>query len=210
MSRYTGPVCRLCRREGEKLFLKGERCYTDKCAVIRRSRSMIPGQHGASMSKLKEYGTQLREKQKAKRIYGLHETQFKNTFKKAAKLEGMSGVNLLVLLERRFDNVIYKMGMAESRKEARQLVTHGHFKVNGKKADIPSMTLKQGDVVSLNETSRRLEKIKFLIDNLDNRQTVRWLEMDRTNISARITAIPTREDIDFPFKESLIVELYSK
>ena len=212
MSRYTGPACRLCRRESEKLFLKGERCYTDKCAVIRRAKSMIPGQHGASMNmnKTKEYGAQLREKQKAKRIYGLHEAQFKNTFRRADKLEGMAGVNLLVLLERRFDNVIYKMGMAESRKEARQLATHGHFKVNGKKANIPSMTLKQGDVVSLNEKSRRLEKIKFLIDNLDNRQTVRWLDMDRNNISATILTVPTREDIDFPFKESLIVELYSK
>jgi len=162
------------------------------------------------MKKLKEYGIQLREKQKAKRIYGLHETQFKNTFKRAEKLEGMAGVNLLSLLERRFDNVIYRMGMAESRKEARQLVTHGHFRVNGKKANIPSMTLKAGDVISLKDGSRSLEKIKFLIDNLDNRQTVRWIDMDRNNISAKITAIPTREDIDFPFKESLIVEFYSK
>jgi len=210
MSKYTGPSCRLCRREGEKLFLKGERCYTDHCAVVRRAKSMAPGQHGANMKKLKEYGTQLREKQKAKRIYGLHETQFKNTFRKAEKLEGMAGVNLLSLLERRFDNVIYRMGMAESRKEARQLVTHGHFRLNGKKANIPSMTLKQGDEISLREKSRSLEKIKFLIDNLDNRQTVRWLDMDRNNISAKITALPTREDIDFPFKESLIVEFYSK
>jgi len=171
---------------------------------------MAPGQHGANMKKMKEYGTQLREKQKAKRIYGLHETQFKNTFRKGEKLEGMAGTNLLVLLERRFDNVIYKMGMAESRKEARQLVTHGHFRINGKKANIPSMTLKQGDVISVAEGSRKLEKIKFLIDNLDNRQTVRWLDMDRNNISATVTAIPTREDVDFPFKESLIVEFYSK
>ena len=210
MSRYTGPSCRLCRREGEKLFLKGERCYTDHCAIIRRAKSMIPGQHGTSMKKLKEYGIQLREKQKAKRIYGLHETQFKNTFRRAEKLDGMAGVNLLSLLERRFDNVVYRMGMAESRKEARQLVTHGHFRVNGKKANIPSMTLKAGDVVSLKDGSRSLEKIKFLIDNLDNRQSVRWLDMDRNNISAKITALPTREDIDFPFKESLIVEFYSK
>jgi small subunit ribosomal protein S4 len=171
---------------------------------------MAPGQHGANMQKSKEYRNQLREKQKAKRIYGVHETQFKNTFRKAEKLDGMAGVNLLVLLERRFDNVIYKMGMAESRKEARQLVTHGHFKLNGRKANIPSMTLKQGDVVSLNQKSRQLEKIKFLIDNLDNRQTVRWLDMDRNNVSATVTAMPTREDVDFPFKESLIVELYSK
>ena len=210
MSRYTGPSCRLCRREGEKLFLKGERCYTDKCAVNRRAKSMAPGQHGASMKKMKEYGLQLREKQKAKRIYGLQEKQFANTFRKAEKMQGMPGVNLLVLLERRLDNIVYKMGMAESRKEARQLVTHRHFQVNGRKANIPSMTLKQGDVISLSPKSRQLEKIKFLIDNLDNRQTVRWLDMDRNNISAKITALPTRDDVDFPFKESLIVERYSK
>ena len=210
MSKYTGPSCRLCRREGEKLFLKGERCYTDHCAVVRRAKSMAPGQHGAAMKKMKEYGTQLREKQKAKRIYGLHETQFKNIFKRAEKLEGMAGVNLLTLLERRFDNVVYRMGMAESRKEARQLVTHGHFRVNGKKANIPSMTLRQGDVVSLRDKSRSLEKIKFLIENLDNRQTVRWIDMDRGNVSATVTSVPVREDIDFPFKESLIVEFYSK
>ena len=210
MSRYTGPACRHCRREGEKLFLKGIRCYTDKCAIGRRAKSMAPGQHGATMKKQKEYGTQLREKQKAKRIYGLHETQFKNLFRKAEKLDGMAGVNLLILLERRLDNVVYKMGMAESRRESRQLVNHGHFTVNGKRADIPSMTLKQGDVVALSERSRSLEKIKDLIANLDNRQQVRWLEMDKTNISAKIIAIPTREDIEFPFKEHLIVELYSK
>jgi small subunit ribosomal protein S4 len=171
---------------------------------------MAPGQHGANAKKLKEYGTQLREKQKAKRIYGVHETQFKNTFRRAEKLEGMAGVNLLVLLERRFDNVVYKMGMAESRREARQLVTHGHFKINGQKANIPSMTVKLGDVISLNEKSRKLEKIKFLIDNLDNRQSVRWLEFDKNSVSAKVAAIPSREDVDFPFQEHLIVELYSK
>ena len=210
MSRYTGPVCRLCRREGEKLFLKGVRCYTDKCAIGRRAKSMAPGQHGATAKKQKEYGTQLREKQKAKRIYGLHETQFKNLFRKAEKREGMAGVNLLILLELRLDNIIYKMGMAESRKEARQLVTHRHFTVNGRKASIPSMTLKLGDVIALNEGSSSLEKIKDLIANLDNRQTVKWLDVDRTNVTAKIVSVPTRDDIDFPFKEHLIVELYSK
>ena len=210
MSRYTGPACRLCRREGEKLFLKGIRCYMDKCAVGRRAKSPAPGQHGASAKKPKEYGTQLREKQKAKRVYGLHETQFKNLFKRAEKKEGMAGVNLLVLLEMRLDNIIYKMGMAESRREARQLVTHRHFTVNGKKANIPSMTLKQGDVIAVNESSRSLEKIKDLIANLDNRQTVKWLEVDRNEITAKVVSIPAREDVDFPFREHLIVELYSK
>ncbi|MCL2095877.1 MAG: 30S ribosomal protein S4 [Oscillospiraceae bacterium] len=210
MSRYTGPVCRQCRREGEKLFLKGERCYTDKCAVVRRYKSLAPGQHGAAQKKAKEYGNQLREKQKAKRIYGLHETQFKNLFKRAEKKEGMAGVNLLVLLELRLDNIVYKMGMAESRKEARQLVTHGHFTVNGRRADIPSMTLRLNDVVALKDGSRSLEKIKDLIANLDNRQTVKWLDTDRSKVSARINAVPAREDVDFPFKEHLIVELYSK
>jgi small subunit ribosomal protein S4 len=210
MSRYTGPVCRLCRREGEKLYLKGIRCGTEKCAIIRRAKSMAPGQHGATAKKQKEYGTQLREKQKAKRIYGLHETQFKNLFRKAEKKEGMAGVNLLLLLELRLDNLVYRMGMADSRKEARQLVTHGHFLLNGKKADIPSMTLKQGDVISLNEKSRSLEKMKELIANIDQRVTLRWLDVDMNDISAKIVALPTREDIDFPFKEHLIVELYSK
>lgn len=210
MSRYTGPVCRLCRREGERLFLKGERCYTEKCAIGRRAKSLAPGQHGANAKKLKGYGTQLREKQKAKRIYGLHETQFKNTFKKAEKKEGMAGVNLLIMLELRLDNVIYRMGMAESRKEARQLVNHGHFKINDKKATIPSMTVKLNDVISLNESSRSLEKIKDLIANLDNKQSSKWIELDKNNVTATVASLPTREDIDFPFQESLIVELYSK
>jgi len=171
---------------------------------------MAPGQHGATAKKQKEYGTQLREKQRAKRIYGVHEAQFKNMFKRAENKEGMAGVNLLMLLELRLDNTVYKMGMAESRKEARQLVTHGHFTLNGKKANIPSITLKPGDVVALNDKSRSLEKIKDLIANLDNRQTVKWLDVDKTNISAKIMANPARDDVDFPFKEHLIVELYSK
>jgi len=208
MSRYTGPSCRLCRREGAKLFLKGERCYTDKCAVSRRGSA--PGQHGTARKKTGEYGMQLREKQKAKRIYGLGETQFKNLFRKAEKTEGIAGENLLILLERRLDNIVYKMGMAESKKEARQLVTHGHFTINGKKADIPSMLIKEGDVVALKNKSRSLEKIKSLIENLDNRQTVKWLDIDKTNISAKVLNLPVRDDVDFPFEEHLIVELYSK
>jgi small subunit ribosomal protein S4 len=208
MSRYTGPACRLCRRENEKLFLKGERCYTDKCPITKRGKS--PGQHGASNRKLKEYGMQLREKQKAKRIYGLHETQFKNLFHRAEKMEGMSGVNLLTLLERRLDNVIFRMGMAESRNEARQLVTHGHFQLNGKNINIPSITVKQNDEITLRLTSRSLEKIKGLIENLDNRQTVDWIDMDKTNIVGKVAKLPTRDDVDFPFQEHLIVELYSK
>jgi len=210
MSRYTGPVCRLCRREGEKLYLKGIKCGTMKCAVDKRAKSMAPGQHGATAKKQKEYGTQLREKQKAKRIYGLQETQFKNLFKRAEKKEGMAGVNLLMLLELRLDNIVYRMGMADSRKEARQLVAHGHFLLNGKKVDIPSMTLKLNDVVSLDEKSRSLEKMKELIANMDQRLTLRWLEVDRNDLSAKIVSLPNREDIDFPFKEHLIVELYSK
>lgn len=208
MSRYTGPSCRLCRREGVKLFLKGERCYTDKCAVSRRGTP--PGQHGAARKKTGEYGMQLREKQKAKRIYGLGEKQFKNLFRTAEKAEGIAGANLLILLERRLDNVVYKMGMAESKKEARQLVTHGHFTLNGRKADIPSMLVKEGDVVALKNKSRSLEKIKSLIENLDNRQTVKWLDTDKTNITAKVLNLPTRDDVDFPFEEHLIVELYSK
>lgn len=208
MSRYTGPVCRLCRRENEKLFLKGERCYTDKCPIIKRGKA--PGQHGAINKKMKEYGLQLREKQKAKRIYGVPETQFKNMFLRAEKKEGMAGTNLLILLELRFDNIVYKMGMAESRNEARQLITHGHFKINNKKVNIPSVTLKQGDVISIDGGSRQLPKLKGLIENLDNRTTAKWLEMDKENIIAKVAAIPTRDDVDFPFQEHLIVELYSK
>jgi len=210
MSRYTGPVCRLCRRENEKMFLKGERCYTDKCPITKRGKT--PGQHGHGTTgkKVKEYESQLREKQKAKRIYGLHEAQFKNLFRRGEKMDGMAGVNLLALLERRLDNVVFRMGMAESRNEARQLVTHGHFKLNGKKVNIPSLTVKQNDEITLSDASRSLEKIKGLIENLDNRQTVDWIEMDKTNIIGKVAKLPTRDDVDFPFQEHLIVELYSK
>ncbi len=208
MARYTGPACKLCRREGTKLFLKGDRCVSGKCALDRRST--VPGQHGAGRKNVKEYGLQLREKQKARRYYGVLETQFKNYFAKADKMEGMTGDNLFSLLERRLDNVVYRMGRAESRKEARQLVTHGHFRINGKKVNIPSMMVRVGDVITLREASRASEKFKTLIEGLESRIVPKWIEMDKAEVTAKIVALPTKEDIDFDFEEHLIVELYSK
>ena len=209
MARYTGPVCRMCRREGTKLFLKGERCLTDKCPVTRRGTA--PGQHGAAqVKKGKEYYMQLREKQKAKRYYGVLEKQFRSYYEMAAKKEGQTGENLLCLLERRFDNVVYRMGLAESRKEARQLVLHSHFTINGKKADIPSIIVKKGDVIALCDSSRDSEKIKSLLELMDNKVFPSWLDVDKANSKATVANLPTREDIDFPFQEHLIVELYSK
>lgn len=208
MARYTGPSCRLCRREKTKLFLKGDRCLNGKCSLEHRSSA--PGQHGAANAKIKEYGKQLREKQKAKRYYGLQEGQFKSYFREADRIEGVTGSNLLILLERRFDNVVYRMGMAESRKEARQLVLHGHFRVNGKKATIPSMLLKAGDVITVREESRSKVKLKELAEGLDSRIAPKWLLVDKEAVKATIETLPTREDIDFPFEEQLIVELYSK
>ena len=208
MARYTGPVCRLCRREGTKLFLKGERCMTGKCAIDRRSTA--PGQHGAANKKVKEYGMQMREKQKAKRYYGGLEKQFRNYFKEADRKEGITGENLLKLLECRLDNVVYRMGMAESRKEARQLVLHAHFLLNGKKVNIPSMLIKVGDVITVNATSKNSAKFKELVEGIDSKLCPKWLEVDKENITAKVVALPSREDIDFPFEEQLIVELYSK
>lgn len=208
MAKYTGPACRLCRREGVKLFGKGERCFTEKCAITRRAAA--PGQHGAARKKIGEYGLQLREKQKAKRYYGIQEKQFRNYFEKADRKEGMTGENLLTLIERRFDNVVFRMGMGESRRDARQLVIHGHFLINGKKADIPSIIMKVGDVVSVKESSRKSEKIKSLVENLDNRTHPAWIIVDKENLTATLTTLPKREDVDFPFEEHLIVELYSK
>ena len=209
MARYTGPVCRMCRREGTKLFLKGERCLTDKCPVTRRGTA--PGQHGAAqVKKGKEYYMQLREKQKAKRYYGVLEKQFRSYYEMAAKKEGQTGENLLCLLERRFDNVVYRMGLAESRKEARQLVLHSHFTINGKKADIPSIIVKKDDVIALCDSSRDSEKIKSLLELMDNKVFPSWLDVDKANAKATVANLPTREDIDFPFQEHLIVELYSK
>ena len=208
MARYTGPVCRLCRREGTKLFLKGERCMTGKCAIDRRSTA--PGQHGAANKKVKQYGMQMREKHKAKRYYGVLEKQFRNYFKEADRKEGITGENLLKLLECRLDNVVYRMGMAESRKEARQLVLHAHFLLNGKKVNIPSMLIKVGDVITVNATSKNSAKFKELVEGIDSKLCPKWLEVDKENITAKVVALPSREDIDFPFEEQLIVELYSK
>ena len=208
MARYTGPVCRLCRREGTKLFLKGERCLTGKCAIDRRSTA--PGQHGAANKKVREYGMQLREKQKTRRYYGVLERQFANYFEEADRQTGMTGENLLVLLERRLDNVVYRMGMAESRKEARQLVLHAHFTLNGKKVTIPSISVKVGDVIAVKESSRDSAKIKELMEKMASKLNPKWLEVNKENATAKVVALPARDDIDFDFNEQLIVELYSK
>ena len=208
MARYTGSVCRLCRREGTKLFLKGDRCLSSKCAI--ETHPSAPGQHGAGRKNVKEYGLQLREKQKAKRYYGVLENQFKGYFEKAEKTEGVAGENLLSLLERRFDNVVYRIGLANSRKEARQLVTHGHFRLNGKKVNIPSLIVRAGDVITLREESRSSEKFKALIESLDSHITPKWIELDKAQVVAKVAALPQRDDVDFPFEEHLIVELYSK
>ena len=208
MARYTGPVCRLCRREGTKLFLKGERCMTGKCALDRRSTA--PGQHGAANKKVREYGMQLREKQKTKRYYGVLEKQFVNYYSEAERKTGMTGENLLVLLERRLDNVVYRMGLAESRRAARQMVLHAHFTLNGKKVTIPSISVKVGDVIAVKESSRDLAVVKAMIENLATKITPKWLEVNKETGTAKVVALPAREDIDFDFNEQLIVELYSK
>ena len=208
MARYTGPSCKLCRREGKKLFLKGDRCLTDKCALSRRAT--VPGQHGAGRKSVKEYGQHLREKQTARRYYGVQEKQFKKYYNVADKQEGIAGENLLSLLERRFDNVVYRMGLASSRKEARQLVRHAHFTLNGKKADIPSIILKVGDVVALKDKSRSSEKLKALMENMASVNAPKWLEVNADAASAKVIAVPAREDVDFDFNEQLIIEFYSK
>lgn len=208
MARYTDAVCRLCRREGQKLFLKGDRCYTDKCAVDRRQYA--PGQHGQGRAKASEYGTQLREKQKAKRYYGVLENQFRNYFEMASKMKGKTGENLLSLLESRLDNTVYRLGFAMSRAEARQLVLHGHFTVNGRKVNIPSFLVKPGMVVALKEGSRGLDKFKSVIEANSFRQPPKWLDYDAATYSAKVLANPSREEIDLPVTEQLIVELYSK
>ena len=208
MARYTDAVCRLCRREGQKLFLKGDRCYTEKCALNRRAYA--PGMHGQGRSKISEYGTQLREKQKAKRYYGVLETQFKNYFELASKKKGKTGENLLALLETRLDNVVYRLGFAMSRAEARQLVIHGHFTVNGRKVNVPSFLVKPGMVIAVKEASRSLEKFKSSVEANSFRQPPKWLEYDAANMTAKVVAEPMREDIDLPIEEQLIVELYSK
>ena len=206
MSRYTDANCKLCRREGQKLFLKGERCYSSKCALERRNYA--PGQHGQARKKQSEYGIQLREKQKAKRFYGVQETQFRNLFDKAAQRTGKTGENLMILLETRLDNVVFRLGFAASRKEARQLVTHGHFTVNGKKADIPSMEVKAGDVIAVKEKSQSSPKFKEIKEM--SITVPSWMSVDVEKLEGKIVNIPSRADIDTPVAEHLIVELYSK
>lgn len=208
MARYTEAVCRLCRREGQKLFLKGDKCYTQKCAM--ECRPYPPGQHGQGRSKTSEYGMQQREKQKARRYYGVLENQFRKYFEMASKRQGQTGENLLSILESRLDNTIYRLGFAMSRAEARQLVGHGHFTVNGKKVNIPSFLVKPGMVISLKESSRSLEKIKGNVEANAFRQPPKWLEYDANNMVAKVVAAPAKEDIDLPIEEHLIVELYSK
>lgn len=208
MARYTGAVCRLCRREGQKLFLKGDRCYSDKCSVSRRAYA--PGQHGQSRKKTSEYGIQLRAKQKARRFYGVLESQFAGYFDVAERKSGMTGENLLRILESRLDNVVYRLGFAASRKEGRQLVRHGHYTVNGKKVNIPSYQLRAGDVVAVCQKSAGKDKIKGVVEANSARPVPKWLDVNRDKLEARVIELPNREDIDLDVEESLIVELYSK
>ena len=208
MARYTGAVCRLCRREGQKLFLKGERCYSEKCSV--GLRGYAPGQHGQGRKKSSEYGMQLRAKQTARRFYGVQENQFHHYFEIAERKQGITGDNLLRILESRLDNVVYRVGFASSRAEARQLVGHGHYELKGKSVDISSYLLKAGDVVSICEKSRASEKIKAVVEANSARPVPEWIDVDRNNLSAKVIALPTREQIEAPVDEQLIVEFYSK
>ncbi|PID39089.1 MAG: 30S ribosomal protein S4 [Proteobacteria bacterium] len=208
MARYTGPVCRLCRREDLKLFLKGDRCYTDKCAYERRAYP--PGQHGQGRKKRTDFGEQLREKQKVRRMYGLLEKQFRGYYVKASRMKGVTGENLLMLLERRLDNVVYRMGFAGTRAEARQLVRHRHFLVNGHKANIPSMLIKPGDVVEVKERSKKTAKIIESIGTVDRRGTPSWIELDKEAFKGVFKEMPVREELSMPIREQLIVELYSR
>jgi small subunit ribosomal protein S4 len=208
MARYRGPACRLCRREGSKLFLKGDRCFTEKCAVDKRNYP--PGQHGQARPRFSDYGVQLREKQKVRRMYGVQEAQFEKTMDRASRMRGRTGDNLLQLLERRLDNVVFRLGFATSRSEARQLVRHGHFRVNGRKATIASMLLKPGATVSLVEGSRQIARIVGALEALERRSVPQWLEIDKENFQGTVKALPAREDVTLPVQEQLIVELYSR
>lgn len=208
MARYIGPVCRQCRREGVKLYLKGDRCYSDKCAFTKRGYA--PGQHGQNRKKLSEFGIQLREKQKARRIYSILERQFRRYFEKAEKQKGITGENLLVLLERRLDNVVYRLGFAEGRTQARQLVRHGHFTVNGHRVDIPSYLVKPGDIIAVAENSKETSYFKGIAEELSKKTTAAWMELDANAMSGKVVRYPSREEIDIPIQEHLIVELYSK
>jgi small subunit ribosomal protein S4 len=211
MARYTGPVCKLCRREGEKLLLKGERCFTPKCALERRPYA--PGMHGRQAQfrrKKSEYGLQLREKQKARRMYGVLERQFRRYFKEADRRKGLTGVNLLIILESRLDNVVYRLGFADSRDQARQLVRHGHFDVNGQKTNVPSFLVKVGDEIAVRERSKRLAYFRDLSAVMEHKVVSEWLSLDIPKMEGRVLALPTREDIDASLNEQLIVEYYSR
>ena len=208
MARYTKSNCRLCRRENLKLFLKGERCYTEKCAYDRRNYP--PGQHGQARKKFSDYGTQLREKQKVKRIYGILENQFRNIFKEADRQKGITGETLLALLERRLDNIVYRLGFANSRDEARQLVRHNHFLVNQSKVNIPSYLVKPGDVIELREKSKKVVRVLEALEGVARRGVPQWLELDKDQMKGSMKGLPAREDITLPIQEKLIVELYSK
>ena len=208
MARYLGSACRLCRREGTKLFLKGDRCFSEKCAVEKRAYP--PGMHGQGRTRFSDYGVQLREKQKVKRMYGLLEHQFRSTFDRASRMKGRAGENLLMLLERRLDNVVFRMGFATSRNEARQLVRHGHFAVDGRKASTPSIQVRAGQVVTVREKSKKVERITAALDALEGRAVPQWLEIDKENFAGTVTQLPVREDLTLPIDEQLIVELYSR
>ncbi len=208
MARYTGAVCKLCRREGQKLFLKGDRCYTAKCAISRRPSA--PGQHGQGRKKSSEYGIQLRAKQRARRYYGILEGQFHTYFEIAERKPGVTGENLLRILESRLDNIVYRSGFANSRAEARQLVVHAHFRVNGKKVDIPSYLCKAGDVISIKESSRESEKIKAILEANASRPVPEWLDVNADKYESKIVNLPERDQIEAPVEEHLIVEFYSK
>jgi small subunit ribosomal protein S4 len=208
MARYVGSVCRLCRREGTKLFLKGDRCFSEKCAVDRRAYP--PGMHGQGRTRFSDYGGQLREKQKVKRMYGLLEKQFRQTFDRASSMKGRAGENLLMLLERRLDNVVFRMGFATSRNEARQLVKHGHFTVNGRKAHTPSMLVRPGWKIGLRERSKKVDRITGALEALEGKSVPQWLEIDTSNLEGEVKQLPVREDVTLPIDEQLIVEFYSR
>ncbi len=208
MARYTGPVCRLCRREGTKLFLKGDRCFSEKCAVERRAYP--PGQHGQGRTRVSDYGLQLREKQKVKRMYGLVEKQFRATMGRASRMRGRAGENLLALLELRLDNVVFRLGFATSRSEARQLVRHGHFEVDGRRVTIPSFRVKAGSRIVLREKAREVARIVEALEAVERRSIPGWLELEKEQFEGVVKALPTREDLQMPIQEQLIVELYSR
>jgi len=208
MARYKDAVCRLCRREGTKLFLKGDRCFSAKCGIERRAYP--PGQHGQGRARFSDYGVQLREQQKVKRMYGLLEKQFAETMSRASRLKGRAGENLLILLERRLDNVIFRMGFSTSRAEARQLVRHGHFLIDGRRASIPSMLVKAGSVISVAEKSRKIARIAGALETLESRSVPQWVEINKEAFAGTVKSLPVREDVTMPIQEQLIVEWYSR